>query len=55
MQATHLGTQKRKYRVTGVTKEAVNKKTFTLETESGEKKTVTVADYFAEKYKTRLR
>ena len=51
---THLGNIKRKYKVTGVTKESANEKTFTME-KDGADVDVTVAAYFEERYKVKLR
>ena len=50
---THLGIQKRKYKVSGVTTEAVAKKTFKMD-KDGTQVDVTVASYFEEKYKVEL-
>jgi len=55
VQVTHLGKQKRKYRVIGVSKEAVSRKTFTKENTDGTKVSVTVAQYFKDQYGITLR
>ena len=55
VQVTHLGKQKRKYRVIGVSKEAVSRKTFTKENTDGTKVSVTVAEYFKDQYGITLR
>ncbi|XP_065062835.1 protein argonaute-2-like isoform X2 [Rhopilema esculentum] len=54
VEVTHLGNIKRKYKVTGVTKESANEKTFTME-KDGANADVTVAAYFEERYKMKLR
>ena len=52
---THLGEQKRKYRVIGVSKETVSRKTFTRDTADGTKVSITVAEYFKDQYGITLR
>jgi hypothetical protein len=55
VEINHCGTMKRKYRVINVTKQPAQSLQFPLVTEEGHTTPITVAKYFEEKHKRRLR
>ena len=55
MEITHCGSMKRKYRVINVTKDAANALRFPLLVEGGGTRQVTVAEYFQDKHKKKLK
>ena len=54
VQITHLGNQKRKYRVLKLTPDSASRQTFPLTLEDGSTKKVTVQQYFKDQYKRNL-
>ncbi|GAV05888.1 hypothetical protein RvY_15950-2 [Ramazzottius varieornatus] len=55
IEITHCGQMKRKYRVCNVTRRPAQHQTFPLQLENGQTVECTVAKYFLDKYKIRLR
>jgi eukaryotic translation initiation factor 2C len=55
VEITHCGTMKRKYRVCNVTRRPAQTQSFPLQLESGQTVECTVAKYFAERYKLKLK
>ncbi|OQV21162.1 Protein argonaute-1 [Hypsibius exemplaris] len=55
IEITHCGQMKRKYRVCNVTRRPAQHQTFPLQLENGQTVECTVAKYFQDKYKIRLR
>ncbi|KOB76404.1 Protein argonaute [Operophtera brumata] len=55
IEITHCGTMKRKYRVCNVTRRPAQMQSFPLQLENGQTVECTVAKYFLEKYKMKLR
>ena len=55
IEITHCGTMKRKYRVCNVTRRPAQMQSFPLQLENGQTVECTVAKYFLDKYKMKLR
>ncbi len=55
IEITHCGTMRRKYRVCNVTRRPAQMQSFPLQLENGQTVECTVAKYFLDKYKMKLR
>ena len=55
IEITHCGTMRRKYRVCNVTRRTAQVQSFPLQLENGQTVECTVAKYFLDKYKNKLR